>query len=152
VPPEAHAAHNFQTQASCNAAEFSFRDAHGMPLRCVIVDDSPALLAAARSLLERGGIAVVGVATTVAAGREVVERLQPDVTLVDIDLGPESGFDLARQLASNDAKGSRSILISTHAERDFRDLIGESPALGFLPKSQLSAKAIEALLNASPET
>jgi DNA-binding NarL/FixJ family response regulator len=124
-----------------------------MPLRCLIVDDSPALLAAARVLLEREGIVVVGVASTIAEALELVEGLQPDITLIDIDLGSESGFDLARLLASNETKASsRSILISTHAERDFRELIRDSPALGFLPKSQLSAKAIEAVLSDSRET
>src|SRR3954452_8953581 len=123
-----------------------------MPLRCVIVDDSPSLLAAASSLLEREGIAVVGVASTSREAVGLVEKLRPDVTLIDIDLGGESGFDLARQLANGiPQQHSRSILISTHAEEYLRDLIQASPALGFVPKSHLSAKAIHAVLNASPE-
>jgi DNA-binding NarL/FixJ family response regulator len=113
-------------------------------MRCAIVDDSPALLDAARVLLEREGIAVVGVASTIAEALALVEREEPDVVLIDIDLGPESGFDLARQLADN-RTAARSILISTHAERDFRELIADSPALGFLPKAQLSGDAIRAL-------
>jgi len=38
------------------------------------------------------------------------------------------------------------ILISTHAEQDYRDLIAESPVLGFVAKSALSARAILDLL------
>ena len=38
------------------------------------------------------------------------------------------------------------ILISTHAEDDLADLIAESPAIGFLPKSELSAAAIRGML------
>ncbi len=38
------------------------------------------------------------------------------------------------------------ILISTHGEEDFSDLIAASPAIGFLPKWKLSARAIENLL------
>jgi DNA-binding NarL/FixJ family response regulator len=116
-------------------------------LRCVIVDDNPSVLIAARGLLEREGISVVGVASNTAEALEAVAELRPDVVLVDIDLGGESGFDLARRL-----DGASVILISTHAERDYADLIEASPAVGFLAKSELSASAIRAVLNAPPGT
>jgi DNA-binding NarL/FixJ family response regulator len=123
-----------------------------MDLRCVIVDDSARFLAAARALLEREGVAVVGVASTIAEALRLVDELRPDITLVDIDLGAESGFDLASRLARDGGRGpSRAILISTHAESDFADLIDSSPAVGFLSKSDLSAEAIRAILNESPE-
>ena len=118
-----------------------------MTLRCVIVDDSPSVLHAASELLDGQGVAVVGVAATVQEALRRVEELKPDVVLVDIDLGPESGFDLARRLVGAlDGTASRSILISTHDEADFAALIAASPAVGFLPKSDLSAAAIQRLL------
>ena len=118
-----------------------------MTLRCVIVDDSPDVLRAAREFLEGEGIAVVGVATTGDEAVSLMEELEPDVMLVDIVLGPESGFDLVRRLVESVATaGRRTILISTHDEADFADLIARSPAIGFLPKSELSAAAIRRLL------
>jgi DNA-binding NarL/FixJ family response regulator len=118
-----------------------------MTLRCVIVDDNRAVLSAASELLEREGISVVGVAASGDEALGLVDRLEPDVVLIDIDLGPESGFDLARRLAGPlDGAGSRGILISTHDEADFADLIAASPAIGFLAKSDLSASAITRLL------
>ena len=124
----------------------------GMVLRCVIVDDSARFLEAARAVLQGEGVAVVGVASTIADALTVVEQVRPDVTLVDIDLGTESGFDLTSQLVRDgDREPSRAILISTHAEADFADLIDASPAVGFLSKSDLSAEAIGAILNESPE-
>ncbi len=112
-------------------------------LRCLIVDDSPRFLVAARGLLEREGIAVVGVASTGAEAAQQVRRLQPDVVLVDIDLGGQSGFDVVRQLHRiGHTAALRMILISTHAEQDYADLIAESPAIGFLAKTDLSARAI----------
>ena len=116
-------------------------------LRCLIVDDSSHFLNAARGLLERQGIAVVGVASTGAEALRLVEELRPDVTLVDIDLGGESGFEVARRLQrdSDETRGP-VILISTHSEQDYADLIAASPAIGFLPKSALSAGAIHELL------
>jgi DNA-binding NarL/FixJ family response regulator len=116
-------------------------------LRCLIVDDSRHFLDAARALLQRQGIAVVGVASTGAQALQRAKELRPDVTLVDIDLGGESGFDVARRLR-HDPVGTPGpvILISTHAEQDYADLIAASPAIGFLPKSALSADAIHDLL------
>jgi DNA-binding NarL/FixJ family response regulator len=123
-----------------------------MVLRCVIVDDNARFLEAARALLEREGVDVVGVAVTIAEALRLVDEVRPDVTLVDIDLGAESGFDLASRLACNGGRAPyRAILISTHAEADFADLIDSSPAVGFLSKSDLSAEALYAILNESPE-
>src|SRR5690242_12472360 len=107
-------------------------------LRCLIVDDNPRFLDAARGLLEREGVAVVGVASTGAEAAQRVEQLRPDVVLLDIDLGVESGFDVARQLHGDGRPAPRIILISTHAEQDYADLIAASPALGFVAKTALS--------------
>jgi CheY-like chemotaxis protein len=106
-------------------------------------------------MLEREGGVVVDVATTGAEALRRTEALRPDVLLLDIELGGESGFALARQLMArtrpNTSKGDapRIILISTHAEEDFRELIADSPAIGFLSKAALSAGAIRNLLAGS---
>ena len=117
-------------------------------VRCVIVDDSPDVLRAASELLEGEGISGVGVAETGEEAIRLREELKPDVMLVDIDLGRESGFDLARRVAHpRDGPAPRTILISTYDEADFVKLIEASPAIGFLPKSDLSAAAIRRLLD-----
>jgi CheY-like chemotaxis protein len=116
-------------------------------LRCLIVDDNADFIEAARDLLERQGIEVVGVASTSAEALLRARELQPDVTLVDIDLGEESGFDVARLLAATAGLDSvRLVLISTYAEKDFADLIAASPVAGFVPKATLSASAIQEVL------
>jgi DNA-binding NarL/FixJ family response regulator len=118
-----------------------------MMQRCVIVDDNPDVLRAASDLLEGEGISVVGIAATGDEAVSLVEELEPDVVLVDIDLGPESGFELTRRLVQSfEAARSRVILISTHDQADYGNLIAASPAIGFLPKSDLSATAIRRLL------
>lgn len=115
-------------------------------LRCVIADDNRALLESASSLLESEGVSVIAVATTTREALSLVQDLNPDVILVDIVLGPESGFDLARRVADRDEPGPRSILISTYDEEDFAELIAESPAVGFIRKADLSAASIRRLL------
>ena len=118
-----------------------------MSFSCLIVDDNASFLAASRAVLQGQGVSVIGVARTVSEGLQRAEELAPDLILVDIDLGEESGFDLARQLAArNGGTADNVILISTHPEDDFADLIGESPALGFVPKSDLSRSALETVL------
>ena len=117
-----------------------------MLLRCLIVDDSALFLEGARALLEREGVDVVGVAANSTEAVRLVEQLRPDVTLVDVDLGRESGFDLAQQLDSGGNGRTNVILISTHAERDLAQLIEASPPLGFVSKARFSAGAIADLL------
>jgi two-component system, NarL family, nitrate/nitrite response regulator NarL len=131
--------------ASRNAAAPYHRQSDRMPLRCLLVDDNDAFLETASLLLEREGLTVVGVASNIAGALRQARELRPDLILVDIGLGRESGFTLARLLAGN-GQGADVILISTGAEADYADLIAESPAAGFLAKSELSASGIGRIL------
>jgi DNA-binding NarL/FixJ family response regulator len=119
-------------------------------VRCLIIDDSADFVGAARSLLERQGMTIVGVASNNAEALRRYEELRPDVALVDIDLGGSSGFELAEQIhQAASPEPSSVILISTHVEQDFADLIAASPALGFLSKSALTHDAIRDLVDGS---
>jgi DNA-binding NarL/FixJ family response regulator len=119
-----------------------------MALRVFIVDDNESFLDAARLLLEREGLSVVGVGSNAAESLRRAEQLRPDLVLVDIMLAEESGCELARRLVEHhDSGGPAVILVSTHAEDDVADLIAETPAIGFLPKSELSADAIRRILD-----
>ena len=111
-------------------------------VRCLIVDDNALFIEGATGLLRREGLDVVGVATNSAEAIELASELRPDVTLVDVDLGDEDGLELARRLSDT----TKVILISTHSEEDLGHLVATSPALGFVPKTRLSAQAIRELL------
>jgi DNA-binding NarL/FixJ family response regulator len=116
-------------------------------LRCLIVDDNREFLAVARNLLEQEGINVVGVASSSTEAIQQAKELRPDVILVDVYLGEESGLDLAL-LLDDEAHGIEStvILVSTYADADLADVVAASPAVGFLSKSDLSGRAIHATL------
>jgi len=114
--------------------------------RVLIVDDNDLFLAAAAELLEREGMDVVGSAFSSAEAKLLAKELRPDVVLVDVDLGPEDGFALARELGNGSPEPSKVILISTHSREELGDLIAASPALGFIHKTRLSAQAIDELL------
>ena len=118
-----------------------------MSLRCLIVDDSPRFGEEARSLLELEGVSVVGVAASGDEAVRLAQALSPDLALVDMSLGEESGFDVAHRLTdSSIADPPAIIFISTYDEREFSDRIEASPALGFIAKTKLSAKRIHQLL------
>jgi DNA-binding NarL/FixJ family response regulator len=118
-----------------------------MALDVLIVDDTQSFLDAARDLLERQGLHVVGLASTSAEAMRRSAELNPDVVLIDIMLAGESGFELARQLSARDKGATALILISTHSQAELADLIAESPAAGFLPKSELSADTIRRVVD-----
>src|SRR5215475_9994302 len=99
-----------------------------MPIRCVIVDDDANFLQVARELLEGEGISVVGAASTGAQASRTCRQLRPDVALVDINLGTETGFDVARLLTSQqETDPPRVILISASAADTATDMIADSP-------------------------
>jgi CheY-like chemotaxis protein len=112
---------------------------------CLIVDDSAVYLDAARDHLERQGVTVVAVASTGDEALRMAAAHSPDLALVDVDLGDESGLDVARALATS-SKPVPVILISAYSEADLRDFLETSHAVGFLSKSALSLEAIERLI------
>lgn len=117
-------------------------------MRCLIVDDSANFRHAATGMLERAGIDVVGVACTAEEALTSYADLRPDVTLVDVELAGASGFDVVEQLHRADTPAPSLILISTHSEQDYAEMIAASPALGFLAKFALSPDAIRGLVEA----
>jgi DNA-binding NarL/FixJ family response regulator len=118
-----------------------------MPLRCLIVDDNAGFRREMAGLLSEQGIEVVGGAASAAEALQRIAELRPDVALIDIDLGRDSGLTLATRLTETPGPAAPSvILISTHDEGAFAELIERSSALGFLPKTELSAAAIRRML------
>jgi DNA-binding NarL/FixJ family response regulator len=116
-----------------------------MSFRCLLVDDNDAFLASATRLLESQGAQVVGAARSGEEAMRLARSLDPEVVLVDIDLGAESGFELAAALTET-VPGACVVLISTHTEDEFAELVAASPAAGFLEKGDLGADAIALFL------
>ncbi|MFI5913601.1 response regulator transcription factor [Dactylosporangium sp. NPDC051541] len=114
-------------------------------IRCVIVDDSERFRASARRLLAEQGIAVVATAADSRQALRAVQEQDPDVVLVDVGLGTESGFELAARI-----RDRAVIMVSSLAREDLAELLADSPAIGYLPKDQLSGGAITGLLRTKP--
>jgi CheY-like chemotaxis protein len=142
---------SWEFPASRNAAVSYPGHSDHMPLRCLLVDDNDVFLETASLLLEREGLTVVGMASSIAEALRQARALRPDLILVDIGLGDESGFTLARLLARDgQSGGAEVILISTGAEEDYEEMIDDSPVAGFLAKSELSSLGISRVLGHTP--
>jgi CheY-like chemotaxis protein len=120
-----------------------------MRLRVLIVDDNSAFRAAARQLFERGGFVVVAEAADGSEGLRAAKEHTPDVAIVDLQLPDLDGFAVAERLRQFEP-APHVILTSSLDGDDFGALVASSSALGFIPKAELSAPAIDALLAQTP--
>ena len=116
-----------------------------MAITVLIVDDHPSFRASARMLLEAEGFEVVGEAPDGLTAIEAVHELQPQMVLLDVQLPDIDGFEVAARITAN---GSAPAVVLT-SSRDVDDLGPLSDSVqvrGFIPKSELSGAALEALL------
>ena len=111
----------------------------------LIVDDHPSFRASARRMLEADGYEVVGEAEDGAAAVVAVQRLHPELVLLDVRLPDIDGFEVAKSLLEFNAH-PQVVLTSSHDSTDLVDAIGASGARGFIPKGELTASAFAALL------
>jgi DNA-binding NarL/FixJ family response regulator len=111
----------------------------------LIVDDHPGFRSAARALLEADGFDVVGEAADGESGLAAAERLRPGLVLLDIQLPDLDGFAVAERLASSQPAPA-VVLVSSRDRSAYRRRLADSPARGFVAKSDLSGAAIAALV------
>jgi DNA-binding NarL/FixJ family response regulator len=114
-----------------------------MATSVLIVDDHPSFRASARMLLECEGYDVVGEAEDGESALDAIRELRPDVVLLDVQLPGIDGPEVARRLAA--ANGFSPAIVLT-SSRDLDDLGTIGGVRGFIPKSELSGSALEALL------
>jgi DNA-binding NarL/FixJ family response regulator len=120
------------------------QDRH-VPWTVLIADDNARFRARARQFLEAEGHVVVAEVGDGASVGPAVRRHRPDVVLLDVRLPDESGLDVAARLAA-EARAPAVVLTSTYDAADFGDRVRRSGARGFVPKSELSAEALSAVI------
>jgi DNA-binding NarL/FixJ family response regulator len=111
----------------------------------LIVDDHAGFRSQARRLLTAAGFQVVGEAENGASAVESARRLRPGVVLLDVQLPDFDGFEVARRLADSGVDAA-TVLISTRDGNAYRRRLAASPALGFIPKSELSGASLAELV------
>jgi DNA-binding NarL/FixJ family response regulator len=112
----------------------------------LIVDDHPSFRASARAVLEAEGFEVIGEAEDGASAEAAIERLRPDVVLLDVQLPDIDGFEVCEECKHRNGSGPKVVLVSSRDASDYGDLISRSGALGFIPKAELSGEALAALV------
>jgi DNA-binding NarL/FixJ family response regulator len=111
----------------------------------LIVDDFAPFRESARSLLEAEGFKVVGEAEDGAGALRAVEEVRPEIVLLDVQLPDLDGFEVATRL-TNGGGGPAVVLTSSRDASDVEPYAAASGARGFVPKSELSGKALAALV------
>jgi DNA-binding NarL/FixJ family response regulator len=115
----------------------------------LIVDDHAGFRARARTLLENAGYDVVGEAGDGESGLRATRELAPDVVLLDVQLPDIPGFEVARRIHEQ-PDAPAIILISSREAADYGASIDRSTARGFISKTELSARAVAAILEPEP--
>jgi DNA-binding NarL/FixJ family response regulator len=112
----------------------------------VIVDDHAEFRESASALLEAEGFAVIGAAADGDEAIAAVERLRPQVVLLDIQLPDMDGFAVAERLAAR-PDPPRIVLISSREAATYGPRLEAAAAQGFIPKRELSGSALAAVVS-----
>lgn len=113
------------------------------PIRVLIVDDHPIMRLGIVSIVDSGGMAVVGQAGTATEAIRLHQQLQPDVTLMDLRLPDLSGVEAIRQIRFR-APQAKVVVLTTYAgDEDIHQAL-QAGAGGYLIKGM----SHEALLKA----
>jgi DNA-binding NarL/FixJ family response regulator len=104
--------------------------------RLLCVDDSPEMLEILVDLLQLQ-FTIVGTLSSGASALEEATALNPDVILLDVDLGDISGFTVAEQLRSRGCPAS-VVFLSVHESIDFIRAAKDLGAAGYVCKSHIT--------------
>lgn len=118
-------------------------------IRILLVDDSPLIRLGLRAALEdRADMEIVGEEGTAVTGIEAVERLKPDVVLLDLRLPDKPGFVACREMLARVPATRVLFLTSSTEERNVQQAISAG-AYGYLLKDNDSATLVSAILQLS---
>jgi DNA-binding NarL/FixJ family response regulator len=122
--------------------------ANGAPIRCVIADDQAMVREGFAAVLNaQPGMTVVGQAADGAAAVSQVQRLQPDVVLMDVRMPVMDGLQAARQILSapGDPQRTRVLMLTTFDLDDYVYEALRAGASGFLLKDATAADLVHAV-------
>lgn len=114
-------------------------------MRAIVVDDYPPFLTALTSLLGgKNGIEVVGQAHNGEDALKLAAEVKPDLVLVDFTMPGMNGIEVARKLKS--APGAPKVIVmSFHAEPEYRDMALQAGADAFLVKTEIHQELLPLL-------
>ncbi|MEK3978667.1 response regulator transcription factor [Psychrobacillus sp. FSL K6-2836] len=111
----------------------------------VIIDDHPLIRRGLNSLFSlSGSLKVLGEATNRREAIELLNAVKPDIAIVDLRLGEESGIELITEAIRLGIKSKFVILTSSTNEEDFKKA-KEIGVAGYLLKEALPEELMHAL-------
>lgn len=114
-------------------------------IRILLVDDHPALRIGLRILLEQApDIEVVGEAGTGAEALRLIERLQPDVVVLDCQLPEMDGITVAREIKQH-GLCTRILALSSYDDIEYVRGMVETGAVGYLLKNEAPSVIVSAV-------
>jgi DNA-binding NarL/FixJ family response regulator len=111
----------------------------------LIVDDHAEFRQSAGALLEAEGFAVIAEAGDGDEAIAAVERVRPQIVLLDVQLPDVDGFTVAEQLAAG-RDPPVVVLISSREAAAYGPRLQAAAAHGFIPKRELSGSALAAVV------
>lgn len=104
--------------------------------KILVVDDHPIVREGISMLLAgHGDLEVCGSAVDIPSARAAVSTLAPDIALVDLSLGHESGLDLISALA-DDVRSLPVLVLSMHDEALFAKRVLQAGGRGYIMKHE----------------
>jgi DNA-binding NarL/FixJ family response regulator len=117
----------------------------GVNAKIFLVDDHPIVRRGFQLLLGlEPDLTVCGEADNGRAALQQIQKLQPDLAVVDLALKDSSGFDLIKQLRALCPK-VKILVFTMHEEPLYAERVLRSGAHGYITKEQGTEKAIEAI-------
>src|SRR4051794_11084365 len=114
-------------------------------VRILIVDDHPLVREWLAQLIERSpDFSICGEAGDNAGALALVAQSDPDLAIIDLSLGNESGIDLIRQLRSSYPKLAM-IVLSMHDEQVYAERCIRAGARGYIMKRESTKNIVEAI-------
>jgi len=104
--------------------------------RLLCVDDSPEMLEILVDLLHTEFV-IVGALTSAASALAQIPNLNPDIILLDVDLGDMTGFVVAQHLRRTGCS-AKVVFLSVHENIDFVEAAKDVGAAGYVFKSQIT--------------
>ncbi|HLE16569.1 MAG TPA: response regulator transcription factor [Anaerolineales bacterium] len=113
--------------------------------RVLLADDHARIRAGIRQLLSNlPDILVIGEAGDGEEALQLVEKLAPDVLLLDVEMPRKNGQQVAMELRDRKSK-VRVLALSAYDDRNYIEGMLESGASGYLTKDEVPEVLIEAL-------